>query len=162
MPRLRTESRVPVAAVGSAKPKSRPFRLTAVPVPELALHEATAKALDLLLLPPAAWTTFPAGSIPLPPQWAAKLRRMGLKPGWPDILVVHGGRIIGVELKRIGGVLSRTRTVRTRSGSLQIVEGQRDTFARLQSAGMIIVVCETVQAVLSALTRLDVPIRATY
>jgi hypothetical protein len=31
------------------------------------LHAAVARALDLLLLPPAEWTTFPAGSVPLPP-----------------------------------------------------------------------------------------------
>ncbi len=157
---VRNKGRIPVAAIGSAgKAKARPFRLNAPVVPEDSLHEATAKALDLLLLAPAMWTTFPAGNIPLPPQWAAKLYRMGLKRGWPDILVVHESRIIGVELKRIGGVLSKTRTVRTKAGGLRILDGQVDVFGRLRGAGMLIVVCETVDAVLSALAGLDVPLR---
>lgn len=150
---------VPVAPIGKVTPKRKPFRLTKPVVPEDSLHEAVAKALDLLLLPPAAWATYPAGSIPLPAQWAAKLFRLGLKRGWPDVLVVHGGQIIGVELKRIGGVLSKTRMVRSRSGALRIVEGQTDVFARLQGAGMIIVVCETVEDVLTELRRLNVPVR---
>ena len=85
--------------------------------PEDELHASVADALDKLLLPPARWTTFPAGSVPLPPRYAAKLSRLGLKRGWPDIQVVHGGRIVGIELKRRGGKLSRTRIVRDPSGA---------------------------------------------
>lgn len=156
---MRQGNGVPVAPIGKAAPRRKPFRLTKPVVPEDSLHEAVAKALDLLLLPPAQWATYPAGSIPLPAQWAAKLFRLGLKRGWPDVLVVHEGRIIGVELKRIGGVLSKTRMVRSRSGALRIVEGQTDVFARLQGAGMHIEVCETVEDVLYALRRLNVPVR---
>ena len=156
---VREAGGVPVAPIGKAAPKRKPFRLTKPVVPEDSLHEATAKALDLLLLPPAQWATYPAGSIPLPAQWAAKLFRLGLKRGWPDILVVHEGRTIGIELKRIGGALSKTRMVRSRSGALRIVEGQTDVFARLQGAGMLIEVCETVDEVLAALKRLNVPVR---
>ncbi len=155
------QSGLPVVAerTPATKAKGKQFRLKAVPVPEDSLHEATAKALDLLLLPPAAWSTFPAGNVPLPPEYAAKLFRLGLKRGWPDILVIHGGRIVGIELKRIGGILSRTRTVRTRSGALRVVEGQVDVFARLALAGMILEVCETVDDVLAALRKHDVPVR---
>jgi hypothetical protein len=36
---------------------------------------------------------------------AEKLMRLGLKPNWPEILVLHD-RLHGVELKRPGGELS--------------------------------------------------------
>jgi hypothetical protein len=118
-----------------------------------------ADALDKLLMLPARWTTFPAGSVPLPPRYAAKLSRLGLKRGWPDVQIVFGGRIIGVELKRRGGKLSRTRIVRTRRGSLRELVGQEDEFPRLREAGMEIGVCSTVPAVLAFLASVGVPLR---
>lgn len=137
--------------------RARPFKLTSI-VPEQSLHEAAAHALDMLLLPPAEWTCFPAGSVPLPPQFAAKLARMGLKRSWPDLLILYGS-LHGIELKRVGGVLSRTRMVRTRSGGLRMVEGQRDVFPRLELAGMKLAVCDSVDAVLIALAGWGVPLR---
>lgn len=145
-----------MAAVSAAKR----FRLTPYVVPEGNLHEAVAQALDLLVLPPAEWTCFPAGSVPLPPQFAAKLTRMGLKRSWPDLLVLHGC-LHGIELKRVGGDLSRTRMVRSRSGALRMVEGQRDVFPRLEMAGMKLAVCTSVDAVLAALSGWGVPLRGT-
>jgi hypothetical protein len=134
------------------------LRLTTPVVSEDALHVSVAEALDLLLAPPAEWTTFPAGNVPLPPQSAAKLFRMGLKRGWPDILVLHEV-MFGIELKRVGGVLSKTRLERTRRGALRIVEGQADVFPRLQRAGMIIAICRSVDEVLWTLDGWGVPLR---
>ena len=134
------------------------FRLRAPVIPEQDLHESVAEALDKLLLPPAMWTCFPAGSVPLPPQFAAKLARMGLKRGWPDVLVLHR-RLIGIELKRRGGRLSRTRLVRGRSGILREVLGQETVFPRLEHAGMTIGVCHSVDEVLAFLAACGVPLR---
>ena len=106
---------------------TRPFRLVAPVVPEDDLHASVAKTLDMLLLPPAQWTTFPAGSVPLPPQFAAKLARLGLKRGWPDVLVLHR-LLYGIELKRSGAKLSKTRLVRTQRGALRQLDGQEDVF----------------------------------
>jgi hypothetical protein len=131
---------------------TRPFRLVAPGALEDDLH-AVAQALDVLLLPPAQWTTFSAGH-ELTGQAAAKLARLGLKRSWPDILVLHG-----IELKRVGGTLSRTRTVRTRRGRLRIVEGQRDAFPRLEAAGMRLATCDSVDAVMAQLTAQGVPLR---
>ena len=114
---------------------ARPFRLVAPAPREDDLHEAVAQALAVLVLPPAEWTTFPAGHVKLTGQAAAKLARLGLKRNWPDVLVLHGV-LYGIELKRPGGSLSRTRTVRTRRGGARIVEGQREAFPRLERAGM--------------------------
>jgi hypothetical protein len=138
---------------------TRGFKLTAPPVEEDRLHETIAAALDLLLLPPAVWTCFPAGNVPLPPEYAAKLWRMGMKPGWPDILVLHRW-LYGIELKRDGGVLSRTRKVRTRRGGFRMVEGQTEVFPRLISAGMCIAVCKSLDDVIAALGDWQVPMRA--
>lgn len=135
-----------------------PLRLVA-PVPaEADLQADVARALDLLLLPPAQWTTFPAGHVQLPKAAAAKLSRLGLKRGWPDVLVLHGA-LHGIELKRPGGRLSKTRTVRTKRGALRVLDGQEDTFPRLEAAGMRIAVCETLEDVMAALDRWKIPMR---
>lgn len=134
------------------------FRLTEFILPEDDLHASVADALNKLLLPPAEWTTFPAGNVPLPPRFAAKLSRLGLKRGWPDILVLHE-RIFGIELKRADGRLSKTRLVRTRRGSLRQLDGQEDVFPRLEAAGMAIAICRSVPEVLQALSGWRVPLR---
>jgi hypothetical protein len=151
--------RVGGAAAGVAIRTPARYRLVEELQPEDALHASVADALDKLLLPPARWTTFPAGSVPLPPRYAAKLARLGLKRGWPDIQIVCRGRIWGIELKRRGGKLSRTRIVRTRRGGLRELTGQEDEFPRLREAGMEIAVCSTVPAVLAFLTACGVPLR---
>jgi hypothetical protein len=133
------------------------FRLTNE-TPEDELHADVAAMLDLMVRPPAVWTTFPAGNVQLPKHAAAKLTRLGLKRGWPDILIVHGG-VYGIELKREGGRLSKTRIVRTRSGAMRVLDGQADVFPRLGLAGMAIAVCRDKDEVLEALTEWGVPVR---
>ncbi len=137
---------------------ARPFRLTAPVPPEDDLHETVAGALAALVLPPAEWTTFPAGHVELSGQAAAKLARLGLKRNWPDVLVLHGA-LHGIELKRPGGRLSITRTVRTRRGRLRVVEGQREAFPRLEAAGMKLAVCESLDEVLAQLAAWGIPMR---
>lgn len=75
------------------------------------------------------------------------------------MLVLHDGTLHGIELKRRGARLSKTRTVRTRRGAARVLDGQEDTSPRLKAAGMQIAVCETVEAVLAALDRLGIPTR---
>lgn len=130
------------APVSNLKPKRvRRFRLTAPVPPETDLHGAVADALAILVLPPAEWSTFPAGHCELSERAAAKLARLGLKRNWADIIVVHKG-VFGIELKRPGGRLSRTRAVRTRCGRLRMVEGQH-----VLSYGAKTVVCDTYPAI---------------
>lgn len=135
------------------------LRLAPPAVPEQQLHEAVARALQILLLPPVMWTCFPAGNVELPPAAAAKLARMGLQRGWPDLLILFGGRLYGIELKRAGGQLSKSRTVRTRRGGLKYLDGQADVFPRLLAAGMTIAVCNSVDDVLAKLQQWNVPMR---
>jgi hypothetical protein len=85
---------------------------------------------------------------------------MGLRRSWPDFLLIHAGLIYGMELKRVGGQLSRTRTVRTRRGSLRILEGQFEVFPRLEAAGMQpIEVCYSIEDVVAAWERWGIPLR---
>jgi hypothetical protein len=136
------------------------FRLTRPVFLEKDLHQAAVNALDVLLLPPAAFTTMPIGHIKLDGQQASKFARLRVRRGWPDVLVVFDGRCIGIELKRRGGALSRSRMVPTRRGGRRLVEGQAETHAQLRAAGMTIAVCDSVDAVLDALRAAGVPLRA--
>jgi hypothetical protein len=137
----------------------KPLRLRPPPVPEADLHAAVAAALTVLLPPHVPWTTFPAGHVQLAPAQAARLARLGLQRGWPDILVVHEGRVHGLELKRPGRALSRSRWVRTRNGSKRYVEGQHEAFRRLERAGMHIATCTSVREAICALEAWGIPVR---
>lgn len=128
-------------------------------VPEVDTHAAIADALDTLLLPPAVWTTLPIGHVQLAPAQAARLARIGVHRGWFDILVVHRGTPIGLEIKRAGKGLSRDRVVGTRSGGTRVLEGQTTVFPRLIEAGIVIAQVETVDEALEALAGFGVPLR---
>ncbi len=81
--------------------------------PEQALQVEVARFLGHALKPPTIWTAFPAGGGGR--VRGAFLKAMGLKAGWPDILVIHptiatcGVRhptMLGIELKAKKGSLS--------------------------------------------------------
>lgn len=59
---------------------------------------------DVILKKNVCFTAFPAGGGGL--VRGAKLKRMGLKPGWPDIQLIAEGRYYGVEVKTPKGKLS--------------------------------------------------------
>jgi hypothetical protein len=142
------------------------FRLTPEIVAERSIHESCAAGLDRLLLPPAFWFSAAIGATTLSPQQAAALSRAGIKRGLPDLLVLspdaRGPRIFGIELKRHNGRLSRTRIVRTRRGSPRILEGQEDVFPKLEAAGMDICVAHSVDEMLAALDRWQIPLRSHH
>lgn len=122
------------------------------------LHASVAKALDVLLLTPAQWTTFPAGGYGLTAAAAARLYRLGLRPGWPDVLISYRG-FFGIELKTRTGTLTRTRIKRTRSGGARIIVGQAEMHERLRKSGAQIAICRSLDAVLAQLTAWDIPTR---
>ena len=145
-------------ALGLPAPARRRLKLTNER-PEDDLHADAANSLAWHVQSPVEWTTFPAGNVPLPPQFAAKLSRLGLKRGWPDILLLHDRRLYGIELKRVGGALSKTRIVRTKRGGWRELTGQEDMFPRLELAGMRIAVCHSVPEMLAVLRAWGVPLR---
>jgi hypothetical protein len=110
---------------------------------EAQFHRTVADYLDWCLLPPAWYTTFPAG-------WfkgkvtGGILRGAGLKAGMPDILIWYNGFTIGMELKTPRGRLS---------------EAQRSTRKRLEQAGVKYIVCRDLQDVVNNLEMLQIPLR---
>lgn len=73
---------------------------------ELALQKAVATYLDFNANREWRWTHFPAGGA-RNIRTAAMLKASGLKPGWPDfILIDPTGSAHFLELKREGGKLS--------------------------------------------------------
>jgi hypothetical protein len=137
-----------------------PFRLKTPDPLEADIHEACARALDRLLLPPAMWFTYPAGAAELSPQQMAAYSRIGLKRGLPDIWVLHNGTYC-VELKRRGGRLSKTRVARTRRGAPRILVGQVDVFPQLLASGGVadIAIVHSVDEMLAQLGRWKIPVR---
>ncbi len=136
-----------------------PFRLTRAVTAEVDLHAAVAHALSILLLPSTPWTTLPIGHIKLDGQQAAKFARLGVARNFPDILLFHDDHSFGLELKRSGGTLSKTRLVPTRAGGKRLVEGQAEGFARLEAQGVRIAVVDSVDAAIAALQAWGVPLR---
>lgn len=71
--------------------------------PEQQFQIQVARFLGLALRPPTLWTAFPAGGGGK--VRGALLKAMGLKPGWPDVIVMHRFRdtlwpvFLGIELK---------------------------------------------------------------
>jgi hypothetical protein len=136
------------------------FKLTAPEPLERDIHEACAQALDRLLLPPARWACYPAGAAQLSPQQQARYSRLGLKRGWPDLMIAYQG-MWGIELKRRGGRLSETKLSRTPRGSPRILEGQRDVFPALIASGGFkdIAIAHSVDEMLDALEAWNIPHR---
>lgn len=76
---------------------------------------------------------------------AWRLKKQGVKAGAPDIIVVHGGRYIGLENKAPKGRAS---------------DAQLYMHRRLRDAGAQIYICKTLDDVAVALTDAGVPLRA--
>ncbi len=119
--------------------------------PEQILHKAVADYLRVALVPPAWFTTFPAGGGGK--ARGGQLKAMGLMPGMPDLLVFWPGAfasqrftcMLGIELKAARGTTSPAQ--RAMSG----------TFQQVHSA---IAFCKSIDHVASALAFWSVPHRA--
>ena len=113
---------------------------------EAQLHATVAQYLDWALMPPALYTTFPAGWGVLSRSTAGRLKGAGLKRGMPDILVFYQSRAFGIELKSWKGDLTPV---------------QEDMHAKLLKAGVPVVVCSCLDHVIEALQNLGIPLRRT-
>jgi hypothetical protein len=113
-------------------------------VTESALHQSVADLLDWGLLPPALWTTFPAGWGRLGKATAGRLRGAGLKAGFPDILIFFNGRVVGIELKTESGRISKD---------------QHLMFMRLSEAGIRVYICKNTDDVIGVLEQESLPHR---
>ncbi len=112
--------------------------------PEDKFHKSVAKFLDLALPIDACWTTIPAGGGGL--VRGAKLKAMGYKAGFPDLLVVYRGRLICIELKAKGRKPSKE---------------QLAMHERLMLAGALVYPCATCIEQVEGFLRAIIPLRAT-
>ncbi|MBA0087715.1 MAG: VRR-NUC domain-containing protein [Acidobacteria bacterium Pan2503] len=123
--------------------RTSPTRQT-VKVSEADLHRSVADLLDWILLPPALWTTFPAGWGKLGKATAGRLRGAGLKAGFPDLFIFFSGRATGIELKAEGGQVSKKQTA---------------MFLRLYEAGVRVYICKNTDDVIGVLEQESLPHR---
>lgn len=85
----------------------RPRRAPQVRPREVSLHLAVADVLRRYCLPAWRYSHFPAGEA-RDARVGAKLKRMGLRPGWPDFILLRPARggarglLHCLELKRVG------------------------------------------------------------
>ncbi len=111
--------------------------------PETKLQQAVATYLMLCLKPPAWWTSIEHG-VEVAPAVAQRWASIGVKPGIPDVLIVHDGRCYWIECKAEKGTLS---------------SAQLDTHEKLMHAGSTIHVCRSVDDLRRSLTLWDIPTR---
>lgn len=115
-------------------------------------HIAVAELLDVCLIPPTFYTTFPAGYGRLNKATAGRLRAKGMKPGMPDILIFskYGetcSRVVGLELKAGRGSLTSV---------------QRATHAQLQAVGVRVYTVSSINQVIMALSEARVRYRNVH
>lgn len=112
-------------------------------------HISVAQYLDLALPPEYPWTTIGHGGGGK--TRGAILKAMGVKPGWPDIIILApsishvASRFIGLELKTSRGRLS---------------PAQKDVHLNILYIGGFVHVCRTLAEVEGALLAEMIPLRA--
>lgn len=104
------------------------------------LHKAVAKYLAAGLGPGSWFTTFPAGGGGK--IRGGKLKAMGLKPGVPDVLIIHQGRAYWIELKAEGGRLN---------------DKQKALHPLLSEVGCCVAVCRSLEDVEESLREWGIP-----
>lgn len=92
---------------------------------EESIHRAIVQLLQRAARPGVAWTHMPAGEARAKGV-AGKLKGMGTRPGWPDLLLVREGQIYGLELK---------------TGTGRVSPAQVAALANLTAAGARVRVC---------------------
>lgn len=124
-------------------------RATQPAISEAALHRAVAEFLGWTLHPPVVWTTIGHGGGGR--VRGAQLKAMGVKPGWPDILIIapsaHGPNVLGIELKRPG------------KGGSQSPE-QRMVETAFHGCRAWYVLCRSVEEVQRAIAFVKIPVAA--
>lgn len=76
---------------------------------ELQLHFAVADYLRRVMPPGIPWSHFPAGER-RDAKTGAKLKRMGLNPGWPDFIILTNP-VICIELKTDKGRMTPSQKI---------------------------------------------------
>ena len=138
MTRLRFHAKrrgpAPMAAKPPAKRKRTVRRL------EDPIHAAIAGYLRIALPRGAMfWATINEGK--RTGQEQGRIRAAGIKPGVPDLFVLHAGRLIGLEVKSAKGKASDKQTdfadeLRAAGACWHIVRSIDDAYAALKNEGV--------------------------
>lgn len=112
--------------------------------PEQDLHRTVARFLSVALPTDAVFWHTPNGGGRSKAE-AGIFKALGVKAGMPDLFILHGGHLHGIELK-------------SESGRITVHQG--DTIHRLSLAGCTTHVCRSVEAVEQALRLVGIPLRA--
>jgi len=117
------------------------MKLKSLPPPlEIKTHVALERLLCLTLNPNWMYTHIPSGEY-RDKVTAARLKVMGLKPGWPDFIFV-GPAIFFLELKRKGGKPSEAQKevaagLKARGCHYHLSDTLDDAIATLNEVGII-------------------------
>lgn len=134
----------PQAVTAPKEARAPKLKLTGEPN-EDELQQSIADLLDWVLDEDVDWSHFPAGGYQLNGAARGRLYRLGLKPGFPDILICYsGGRDLWLEVKTRFGVTS---------------QAQKKRHERLRANGHPVVVVRCVDDVLAALRTHKVPFK---
>src|SRR3990167_4954258 len=110
--------------------------------PEAAFQRHVAFYLSFALPPEAYWSAVGHGGGGR--ARGAKLMLMGVKPGVPDIFILHAGTFIGMELKSATGKLA---------------PAQERAARKIETAGGRYYICRTIDDVIDALHLSGIPTR---
>jgi hypothetical protein len=102
---------------------------------------ALARAIDLRKRPGFLWSALPFGEN-RSAATGARLKAMGVKKGFPDILCLWAGRAIGIELKRPGGKQTPEQKAVEQAwngtgGIYRVFDTYEDTLAFLEGIGAL-------------------------
>jgi hypothetical protein len=110
--------------------------------PEFSLHVMVADVIDRWASPGWRFTHFPAGEL-RDKITAGRLKRMGVKPGWPDFILLSPAALAHfLELKRRGEHLSENQSefadwCATHGYPFACCDDFRAALARLQAWGAV-------------------------
>lgn len=129
--------------------RSKPFRLTPPDPSEDQFQAAVADMLDYAFAgKPVTFSHFPSGGYYLTPAARARLKRLGLRAGFPDLVILwRPARQLWLELKTLKGQLSDAQ------------ESRLEIFRLLE---VPVRVCRTETDVLAALREFDVPMNTMH
>ncbi len=105
------------------------------------IHLALVGHLQVRLVPGVVWHHSPNGGH-RHHAVAGKLKAFGTRAGWPDFEFVRDGRVIFLEIKRRGGVVSPAqrevhRTLIRAGAPVLVAYGLDEALAALLNAGLI-------------------------
>lgn len=105
--------------------------------------------LDVALAGVALWSSLDAGAGRMTGRSAGRRKARGVKPGWPDVVIVFGGAVgvrvlLGIELKAGRGRQS---------------DEQRAVAAAWESQGGLYRVCRSLAEVEAAIRGAGIPLR---